>query len=111
MTQPYARSKSASPIALISALLLSFFVAPLLFVRAEDEPAVAEPRAEEISAQADLLFQRIQNETVDNVWDAVNRLVRLARANGTAITERIEKQLAANDQKVQLACARAMCQL
>ena len=92
--------------------VLLFLLNVYIPVRAEEEAAVLEqPRAEDIAAQADQLFQRIQNETVDNVWDAVNRLVRLARTNGTAITDRIEKQLAAQDQKVQLACARAMCQL
>ena len=111
MNQPHARITGFHHRALLSAFLFSLLVL-IPTIRAEDDAAIAEPpRAEDIAAQADLLFQRIQNETVDNVWDAVNRLVRLARANGTAITDRIEKQLAAQDQKVQLACARAMCQL
>ncbi|HYG76372.1 MAG TPA: S41 family peptidase [Planctomycetota bacterium] len=98
------------------ALLLSTFFCSLTFapqLRAEDgDTAVAEkPRAEDITAQADYLFKQIETETADNVWDAVNRLVRLARSNGTAVTERLEKMLVAQDQKIQLACARAMCQL
>jgi carboxyl-terminal processing protease len=110
MPQPHARKTGFRAYAPLCALL--FLLNVYIPIRAEEEPAVIEqPRAEDIAAQADQLFQRIQNETVDNVWDAVNRLVRLARANGTAITDRIEKQLAAQDQKVQLACARAMCQL
>jgi len=109
MTTLHARRTKRLPLFIISALVCIAGFSPTL--RAEEAAVAEKLRAEDIAAQADFLFKQIETETADNVWDAVNRLVRLARSNGTAVTERLEKMLVAQDQKIQLACAKAMCQL
>ena len=64
-----------------------------------------------VKALTDQLFKQIEHEKPDEIWDAVNRLVRLGRAHGSLITERLDRGLLSSDYKLQLACARALCQL
>jgi carboxyl-terminal processing protease len=64
-----------------------------------------------MAALADQLLDQIAKEEVENVWEAVNRLVRVGKASGTITTDKLAERLTAPDQKIQLACARALCQL
>ncbi|MCY3021841.1 MAG: hypothetical protein NTW87_22760, partial [Planctomycetota bacterium] len=64
-----------------------------------------------VTQLADQLFKQLESEKTESTWEVVNRLARLAREHGTAITERLEKGLQAADERMRLACARALCQL
>jgi len=76
-----------------------------------DTPQVEAPGEAEIALLVDHLIKQVETESIDRMWDPVTRLVRLARANGDVVTDRLERQLTAHDPKMQLAAARALCQL
>ena len=64
------------------------------------------------SASVDQLFERIESQTADDIWEAAGRLVKFGRSDGGAIVARLEEKLASSkSEKVRLACARALCQL
>jgi len=95
----------------ILALLL---IVPASLIAEDAQP----PTAAEDAAGADLpvavltnqLFAQLENEKAEDIWEPVNRLVRLSRVGGTAVTERLERGLRSDSQRMQLACARALCQ-
>lgn len=102
-------------------LLLGVLAVPLLapaLVGAEAiqppaPPAEAKEAAASLSAAAlvDQLLKQIEDGKPDEVWEAANRLVRVSRTHGLAVTERLEQGLRSASERMQLACARALCQL
>ena len=92
---------------------------------AADTPTTLAPSHDTVSSQSkvadqeltavpqltDQLLKQIESEKAGDLWDEVNRLVRLGRNHGALVTDKLESRLLFNDQKVQLACARALCQL
>ena len=81
------------------------------------DTAAAEPEQKDpdeelgLPALVDELVKQIGREKPDAIWDAVNRLARLGRKHGAAVTDRLERELASPNAKVQLAAARALCQV
>jgi carboxyl-terminal processing protease len=78
-------------------------------VRAQDA-GVADEKLP-VAELADEIFKRIASAKPDQIWEPAARLVRLARMNGDAVSERLTNGLKSPDQKVQLVCARALCQI
>jgi len=101
--------------------LVAFLLATLTFSSRSAEAEAADdavaPKAEApaeelpITPLTDKLLEEIKTQNAAEVWETVNRLVRLSRAYGTVVTERLEKELQSNEDKVRLVAARALCQL
>jgi len=64
-----------------------------------------------VGAQADELLKQIAAARLEDIWEPVSTLVRAGRSHGLAITGRLTQGLLADDQKLRLACADALCQL
>jgi carboxyl-terminal processing protease len=99
--------------------MLLCVVAMVPAIRAEDElddptPKVAPKNQEEelpVAVLTEELFKQIAASKPDQVWEPAARLIRLARLNGDAVIDRLTKEMASPDQKVQMVCARALCQI
>jgi carboxyl-terminal processing protease len=103
-------------------LFVVFFcgVAALPGLRAEEtEPGegITKPApktAEEelpVAVLTEELFKQIGAAKPDQVWEPAARLIRLARLNGDVVIDRLNRDLHSKDPKLQLVCARALCQI
>lgn len=99
--------------ALLLMVLLAAAVQICFGAEVQEPPAPKTAPATDlpVSALVDQLFKQIETDKPELMWEAVNRLVRLSSSNGNAVTDRLEKQLRSKDEKIRLACARALCQL
>jgi len=80
---------------------------------AETAPDPPELAVEDlpVEALATHLIKQIQEETYENLWEPVSRLVRLGKLHGRQVTEKLAAELHSTDAKLRSAAARALCRL
>src|SRR5437763_13466524 len=85
--------------------------APKVPLELREASAAAGEEELPVASLLDQLFKQIKSQNACECWQVVNRLVRLGRAHGVLVTDRLEKELQSPDFKLRLASARALCQL
>ena len=97
-------SLNAARFHLPTLFLLSFLLVFAPALRAED----AAPKPEE---RAQAALKQIQAAPLDAIWEPVNTLVRAGVESGAPVEKLVEAQLKRGDEKMQIACARALVRI
>lgn len=74
-------------------------------------PLALEDAALPVEELTDILLDQVKKTRLEAAWADVTRIVRLGRRHGSKVTEKLEKVLEGDDERMKLIAARALCQL